>query len=638
MPDPFYITTPIYYVNSHPHIGHAYTTIVADIFIRFRTLFGEETYFLTGTDEHGQKIAESAAHSNISPQEFVDKMSQEFRDLWPHLHIENDQFIRTTDPEHKALVQRALQYIYDKDEIYLKQYEGLYCVGCERFMDEDELIEGLCPDHQKAPQQYQEENYFFKMSAYQNWLVQTIEKNEDWIYPQRYRNEVLQMLKKPLDDLCISRPKTRLTWGIELPFDTNFVTYVWFDALLNYPNALDWPNGELYKKYWPNAHHMIGKDILKTHAIYWPCMLKAAELPVFKKLVVHGHWKSEDSKMSKSLGNVVDPLVMKDRVGVDALRYFLARNMSFGDDANFTEELMVTRYNGDLANNIGNLINRSISMSCKNFENQIPPKGEFGDLEQELHRSFMEGIEEVKDYLLSFYLHRALEKIAFMSSLVNKYLDTAAPWKLAKQESDRKRLGTVLYTALDAVRIIVQLLAPVMPKKMEEAWQSLGLPLAQITEAQFDIGVLPEGLTLPKPAPLFPKVKAIVPAEPDKKQLEEKTNTNEPESSEITIDQFCKMELKVGKVLSSERVKKSDKLLHSQIDLGEEKPRSIVSGIAEFYSPESLVGKTVMVASNLKPVKLRGVLSEGMILCTDDGTQLTLVEPSAEAAPGTMIR
>ncbi len=647
MPKTFYITTPIFYANSHPHIGHAYTTIVSDIFRRFRKLFGEDTYFLTGTDEHGQKIAEAAKKANISPQEFVDQISQEFREIWPELHVEHDQFIRTTDPKHKALVQQALQKIYDQGEIYRQEYEGLYCVGCERFLDESELADGLCVDHQIAPQDYKEENYFFKMSVYQEWLIKTIEENEDWIYPKRYRNEVLQHLKEPLQDLCISRPKSRLTWGIELPFDSNFVTYVWFDALLNYPNALGWPNDPLYQKYWPHVHHMVGKDILRTHAVYWPCMLKAAGIPVFQKLTVHGYWISSGSKMSKTVGNVIDPLAMKDRVGVDPLRYFLARDMSFGEDANFTEALLLARYNGDLANNIGNLINRSISMSRKNFNNQVPPKGSLGDLEKELQTVFMEGIAQVNQYVLDFYLHRALEQVAWMSRQVNKYIDETAPWKLAKAEEDRERLGTVLYTALDAVRLIVQLLAPVMPEKMKTAWQSLGYSSETLGTTQFEIGLLPEGQSLPQPSPLFPKIKEI-PAESVSESAPESLETEEPSakkisesassSNELTIEEFSKVELKVGKIIACENVKKSTKLLHSQVDVGESQPRSIVSGIAECYTPEDLIGKQVMVVSNLKPAKLRGVLSEGMILCTDDGQRFMIVEPPQDVVPGTLIR
>ena len=634
----FYITTPIYYVNSHPHIGHAYTTIVGDIFRRFHRLFGEDTYFLTGTDEHGQKIAESAKKANISPQIFVDRISQEFQDLWPQLHIQYDQFIRTTNPDHKTRVQQVMQKIYDQGEIYFKQYEGLYCVGCERFMDESELTDGKCPDHQVEPRLHQEGNYFFKMSAYQDWLIREVETKEDWIYPKRYRTEVLKFLKNPLQDLCISRPKNRLTWGIELPFDANFVTYVWFDALLNYSNALGWPDEELYLKYWPRVHHLIGKDILKTHAVYWPCMLKAGGLPMFKKLVVNGFWISSGSKMSKSIGNVVDPLAMKDRVGTDPLRYFLARDMVYGQDANFTEELLLARYNGDLANNIGNLINRSISMSRRNFDNRIPPKGELEDLEKELHSRFARGTALVQQLVLGFQLNRALEQVALMSSQVNKYIDSTTPWKLAK-EANHARLGTVLYTALDAVRILMQLLFPVMPEKMKTAWQALGLAEDTLDHAQFEIGLLPEGLLLPEPSPLFPKIKEVSSENtPHTSSVPTHSGKSVAAPNEVTIEEFSKIELKVGRIVLCQSVKESDKLLHSQVDVGEGRLRSIVSGIAESYKPDSLVGRQVVVVCNLKSAKMRGVISEGMILCTENDGHYFLVEPPAEAAPGTLIR
>ena len=641
MNDVFYITTPIYYVNSHPHIGHAYTTIATDVLTRYLKLFGTETYFLTGTDEHGQKIAESAANSGIEPQEFVDKISQEFRELWPHLHIEHDQFIRTTDSKHKACVQQILQKIYDQGEIYLKEYEGIYCIGCERFLDEAELENGNCPDHQTPPEFYKEQNYFFRMSSYQEWLAEELKQNENWVYPGRYRNELIQLLKDPLQDLCISRPKSRLKWGIEMPFDNNFVTYVWFDALLNYASALDWPDGEKFKKFWPYVHHTIGKDILKTHGIYWPCMLKAAGIPVFKKLVVHGHWVVGGSKMSKSLGNVVDPLAMKDQLGVDALRYFLLRDMSFGEDSNFTEELAVTRYNGDLANNFGNLMNRSISMSRKNFQGCVPPSGKAGKQEKELNESFAEGIQKFREYIIKFQPHRALEHVAFLSSKVNKYIDTCKPWTLTKEEKDRERLGTVLYTALDMSRIIVGLLDPVMPKKMCEARRNLGLGEEILPFSSLSPGILVSGTELPKPNPLFPKILvSTADGENVKNQKHEKSsiNTELDKNQWIAIDEFQKMELKVGRIKSCSKVEKSNKLLCSEVDLGETRLRSIVSGAAEFYTPGEMIDRQVLVVANLKPVKLMGHISEGMILFSDDKGKLVLIEAPEHVNPGVIVR
>ena len=644
MSETFYITTPIYYVNSHPHIGHAYTTIVTDVFVRYRKLFGEETYFLTGTDEHGQKIAESAQAANLKPQEFVDRMTAEFRDMWPHLHIQQDQFIRTTDAFHKSAVQAVLQKIYDQGEIYLKDYEGLYCVGCERFLDQEELTEeGNCPDHQKPPQVRQEKNYFFRMSAYQEWLIGLLEENKDLVQPARYRNELLSFLKAPLQDLCISRPKSRLEWGIDLPFDNDFVTYVWFDALLNYVTALGWPEDSRYEQFWKHCHHVIGKDILKTHGIYWPCMLKAAGFPVFKKLAVHGHWVVQGSKMSKSLGNVVNPLEMKDLIGVDGLRYFLLREMSYGEDANFTEDLVFARYHGELSNNFGNLLNRSISMSRKNFENEVPPRGEPGKQEIELYQMFEQETSQIKAWVQQFEPHRALERIAMMSSAVNKYLDENKPWKLAKEEDQNERLGTVLYTALDASAWLVCLLEPVMPEKMKAARIQLGLGESPMTLEMLKPGLVQTGTQLPLPEPLFPRIQ-LKQKEPEKPSPTPKAKPQSEEKQEaelenlVGIESFQKLDFRTGRILESKKVKGSDKLLVSQVDLGESKPRSIVSGVAEFYRPEDLPGMNVVVVSNLKPVKLRGELSEGMILATDDGNSLKIVEAPGDSKPGTVVR
>ena len=635
MSQTFYCTTPIYYVNSNPHIGHAYTTIVSDAIIRFRRLFGDDTYFLTGTDEHGQKIAESAAKAGMAPQAFVDQMTQKFRDLWPELHIQPDQFIRTTEARHKRIVQQVLQQIYDNGEIFLKEYEGHYCVGCEEFLNESELVDGQCPIHQKAPEFRQERNYFFRMSAYQDWLVQTLQDNPTWIYPGRYRNEVLRFLENPLQDLCISRPKSRLTWGIELPFDSDFVTYVWFDALLNYASALDCPDGELFQHYWPAVHHLVGKDILKTHAVYWPCMLKAAGMAPFHRLIVHGHWVSSGSKMSKTLGNVVDPLAMKEKLGVDGLRYFLVRDMSFGEDANFTEELAITRYNGDLANNFGNLLSRSVNLSRQNFAEQIPSCGPLSEAEVGLRSQFSQGIEQVREFIEQFYLHKALEHIAWMASQVNGYLQQQAPWQLAKQPYQRERLGTVLYTALDSTRILVGLLAPVMPEKMNLAATALGLSEPPPLE-ELNPGRLIAGTQLPKPEPLFPKLQVPkpAPATPAETATEPETTA----ATQIGIEDFDKVELKVGVVRQCEPVAGSDKLLHSQVDLGEGRLRSIVSGVAKRFAPEDLLGQRVLVVSNLRPTKLRGVVSEGMILFAESAQGFELIAVPEAVLPGAIVR
>ena len=641
MEDNFYITTPIYYVNSRPHIGHAYTTILVDVLRRFRRLFGQGTYFLTGTDEHGQKIVESAYDYGISPKEFVDRISKEFLEMWPSLHIKYDQFIRTTDNEHKSCVQQILKKIFEKGEIFLKEYEGLYCVGCERFLDESELENGNCPDHKKTPEFYKEKNYFFRMSSYQEWLLKELKEKDSWVYPSRYRNELIQFLNEPLQDLCISRPKSRLEWGIELPFDKNYVTYVWFDALLNYVSALGFPDGKNYKKFWPHVHHTIGKDILKTHGIYWPCMLKAAGLPIFKKLVVHGHWIVDGSKMSKTLGNVIDPLKMKEKIGVDALRYFLLRDMSFGEDANYTEELAISRYNGDLANNFGNLLNRSISMCRKNFDGCIPPLGELGEMENDLRNMFVEGVNLFKKKILDFQPHRALEHSSRLSTQVNKYIDLCKPWNLAKNINDRDRLGTVLYTALDMTRILIGMLAPVMPKKMNEAMNYLGLEKEKIIFDNLVPGLLESGKKLPKPNPLFPKIIESISEIENAESLNIKTKKNDtikPNKKFLDFEVFKEMELKVGLIKACRKLEKSSKLLCSEVDLGEGRYRSIISGAAKFYKPEDLVGRSVIVVANLKPVKFLGEVSEGMILFSDDNGELVLIEVPNQVPPGVKIR
>ena len=624
-------------MNSHPHIGHAYTTVIADIFARYQKLFGLEVFLLTGTDEHGQKIEESAKKANIPSQQFVDTISKEFQDLWTSLGIEYDQFIRTTNECHKKRVQDVLSKLYETGEIFLKEYEGLYCVGCERFLDAEELQDGLCVDHGVSPQIHKEENYFFRMSAYQEWLIDTIHQNPDWIYPDQYRNEVLGFLRHPLQDLCISRPKKRVSWGIELPFDTKFVTYVWFDALLNYPNALGDITGLLFQKFWKEAHHVIGKDILKTHAIYWPCMLKAANLPLFKKLVVHGHWNCSGAKMSKTLGNVVDPLQMKDMVGCDGLRFFLARDMSFGSDAIFTEDLLTSRYNTDLANNLGNLVSRVVKLSQKYFAECTPPKKEAGDLEQELARCLQEKVKQVKEYIDTFKLHQAVENIMEMCVAVNKYLDQAKPWKMAKKSEGIDPLAVVLYTALDGIRLIAHLLSPVMPQKASDILDLLGMHATE--QKHLKLGLLQENLPLKKMPNLFPRLQSQNIQQTSSKEFMQDT-TLDPENrstNEITIEDFDRIILKVGKILACQNIPKANRLLHSTVDIGESEPRSIVSGIAEFYQPEELVGKLVVVVSNLKAVKLRGVLSQGMLLCVDSDKNLALVEPPESSKVGSRI-
>ena len=639
MASPFYITTPIYYVNARPHLGHAYTTIAADVARRFHAMFGDQTYFLTGTDEHGDKIVRAAKKENQTPREYVDEISGLFRKLWPELNVSNDYFIRTTDPAHMAMVETILQRIYDAGDIYFSEYEGLYCFGCERFYTERELVGGCCPDHQIPPETIKESNYFFKMSRYQQWLIDHIKQHPDFIRPKRYRNEVLAFLREPLDDLCISRPKSRIRWGITLPFAPDYVTYVWFDALLNYVSALGYPDGELYKTYWPVAQHIVAKDILKPHGIYWPIMLKAAGIPVYQHLNVHGYWNVDQSKMSKSIGNVIEPLEMKNIYGLDAFRFFLMRDMVFGLDSNFTEEALVQRINADLANDLGNLFSRVLSMAHKYFDGVVPEPNP--DVEKEMDLG-LEGnartaIAAYTASMEEFAFHKGLAAVWEFITHMNKYVDVTAPWVLAQNKACRKQLETVIYNLLEGLRIISGLIYPVMPDTAANMQKYLGLAgddafykLDRLTSWRG----LKAGVKLRKSLSLFPRIDL------DKKQqqLMEKAGSqkmDEPIKPEITIDDFTKIDLRVATVVSAQAVPRAKKLLQLEVDLGEK--RTIVSGIAGSYTPEDLVGKQVIVVANLKPAKLMGVLSKGMLIAATDDAGITIATLDKSVTPGTPL-
>lgn len=637
----FYVTTPIYYVNARPHLGHAYTTIVADTLKRFYALLGYDARMLTGTDEHGDKIVKAATKENKTPKEFVDGISNEFAALWNDLKIDYDKFIRTTDEKHKKSVQTLLQRIYDKGDIYYGEYGGHYCFGCERFYTEKELENGLCPQHKTKPEYISEKNYFFKMSKYQEWLKQYILDNPDFIRPERYRNEVLAMLEgNVLEDLCISRPKSRLEWGIELPFDNNYVCYVWFDALANYISALGWGNsGDLsdFDKYWP-AEHLVAKDILKPHGIFWPTMLKAADLPVYRHLNVHGYWLVKDTKMSKSLGNVVDPRFASEHFGLDAFRYFLLRDMHFGSDASYSEEALISRINSDLANDLGNLFSRVLSMNGKYFAKEIPAVGEILPDDEQIFASVENAARNYIQLFKEVRFSQALEGLWEPIRLMNKYVDSQAPWTLYK-ENKLERLATVLRVLLENMYKIAVLLYPVMPESSKKMQVQLGKEFrmhAKLIDDLLSCKIhLRTGGMISETSNLFPRFEK--PAE-DKEKTEKKQSSNKgakqnnTKSNEEKTDNSCiefadfqKLDLRVGTIIAAEQHPDADKLLRFDVDLGEEKPRQIISGIAEFFNPAELVGKKVVVVANLPPRKLRGLVSHGMILTAEKDEHLSLL-------------
>jgi methionyl-tRNA synthetase len=643
MTNRFYVTTPIYYVNARPHLGHAYTTIVNDALTRFHRLMGYDTYFLTGTDEHGDKIVQAAEGEGMNPKEYTDKISQLFRDTWPQLNISNNDFIRTTEPRHIQVVQAILSEVYEKGDIYFGKYGGHYCFGCERFYTEKELVNGLCPDHLKEPTYIEEENYFFRMSAYQDWLIDHINKNPDFIRPERYKNEVLSFLKEPLEDLCISRPKARLTWGIELPFDNKFVTYVWFDALINYISALGWPDGELYNKYWPVAQHTIAKDILKPHGIYWPTMLKAAGIEPYQHLNVHGYWRVGQSKMSKTVGNVVEALTMKDVYGLDAFRYFLLRDMVFGLDSDFSEDALVARINADLANDLGNLCQRSLTMVGKFGGNKAPVAESTRKNGGELREAGERVTAEYARHFENLGIHKALMACWELISAANKYIDHKAPWVLAKDPDKKDELESVLYELLETLAVVAGMVYPVMPETSAEMIRQLGLPEGFLSiEYQKVEQALAPGQAIHKGPALFPRVeiggdKAGTKAKPAEKTAKpEKQSKPEAKADGlITFDEFKKLDLRVGLVKSAERVPKSNKLIKMTVDIGEE--RTIVAGVGKEFAPEDIVGRQVVVLANLAPAKLMGVTSEGMMLAATDDQGLALLAVSRDVAPGSKV-
>jgi len=631
----FYITTPIYYVNASPHLGHAYTTIVADVLTRFHRLAGCDSYFLTGTDEHGDKIVAAAEKAGQAPKEYVDAISAQFRALWPKLNIGNSDFIRTTDAVHQETVKLILNKVKERGDIYFSDYSGLYCFGCERFYTERELVDGKCPDHQLEPTRISESNYFFRMSKYQDWLIDHIQKHPDFIRPDRYKNEVLAFLKEPLEDLCISRPKSRLSWGISLPFDENYVTYVWFDALINYASALGYPEGPLFKRYWPVVQHLVAKDILKPHGIYWPCMLKSAGIEPYRHLNVHGYWNVNQGKMSKSLGNVVKPLDLVDIYGLDSFRYFLLREMVFGLDSEFSEEALVARINSDLANDLGNLVSRSLTMIQNYYQGQLPEPGPSEGTDDEIRKEALSLIDRYSGFMEELCPHKALIAVWEFMNRVNKYIVTTEPWILAK--SDATRLAAVMNHLVESLKIISVLIWPVMPETAEKIQDLLGLPrkggdlgLRAIREW----GSVKPSRTIAKVPHLFQRIGSETPREGAAKKKAEKKKENL--ADRVSIKDFQKLDLRVGTIKSVEPVAGSKKLLKILLDIGEE--RTIVAGLAGLYSEPDLVGKQVVVIANLEPATLMGVESNGMVLAAEDKSGVHLLAPDAATRPGSKVR
>jgi methionyl-tRNA synthetase len=628
----FYLTTPIYYVNALPHLGHAYTTIVADAMARYRRLAGDDVRFLTGTDEHGDKIAQEAAKAGVTPLAYADRISGAFRETWQALGITNDDFIRTTEPRHTEVVQAILQKLWDAGEIYLGTYGGHYCFGCERFYTEKEIVEGACPDHRTPLTWIEEENYFFKMSKYQRWLIEHVERHPDFVRPERYRNEILGFLRDPLQDLSISRPRTRLEWGIPLPFDRKYVTYVWFDALINYVSALGGPGDPRFERFWPHAQHLVGKDILKPHAVYWPCMLKAAGLPLYRHLNVHAYWTVGGQKMSKSLGNVIEPRAFAGRygeVGRDAFRYFIMREMTFGLDADFSEEAFVGRLNADLANDLGNLVSRATTLIVNFVGGLVPAPPSFAAFGTDVPEGLAKARREVAAAMEEFAFQKALAAIWEFVAVVNRYVDTSQPWALARDATQRAMLDGVLYTLAESLRCLGILLAPFLPDAAAKIRAGLGQPGApRLADAEW--GRLAAGTRVQKVSGLFPRVE-------EKKAAEPAAAPSAPGPARITLGDFSRVELRVAEVVAAEPVPKSKKLLKLTVSLGTEQ-RTLVAGIAEHYAPADLVGKKVVVVANLEPATLMGVESNGMVLAGSADGKLAVLTLDRDLPPGAKVR